>query len=188
MIAPGNLHDVMMAAELLGAGPIERLLADKAYDTNRLRTFLDQRGIEAVIRSIARRKPMITYDREGYRHRNLIERMFARLLTASLSRILFQLGRYSEAAFNFEKLTSESPERRARDMAWRAAAYRQLGRIDEARRYGEVFIRSVGSLWRGDPKACPPEYVDWLVATSYLRQPEDLGRLREGLRLGGLPA
>ena len=80
MIAPGNLHDVMMAEELLcAAGPVERLLADKAYDTNRLRKFLAQRGIEAVIPSIARRKPMIPYNREAYRQRNLIERMFARL-------------------------------------------------------------------------------------------------------------
>ena len=41
LIAPGNVHDVMMAEELLSAaGPIERLIADKAYDTNRLRAFL----------------------------------------------------------------------------------------------------------------------------------------------------
>ena len=80
MIAPGNLHDVMMAEELLSAiGPVARLLADKAYDTSRLRTLLAQRGVEAVIPSLARRKPMIPYDREAYRQRNLIERMFARL-------------------------------------------------------------------------------------------------------------
>jgi transposase len=70
----------MMAEELLSAaGPIERLIADKAYDTNRMRTFLQERGIEAVIPSIARRKPIIPHDREAYRQRNLIERMFARL-------------------------------------------------------------------------------------------------------------
>ena len=50
LIAPGNVHDVMMAEELLSAaGPVERSIADKAYDTNRLRTDLQQRGIEAVI-------------------------------------------------------------------------------------------------------------------------------------------
>lgn len=32
-----------------------------------------------MIPSIARRKPLISHDRELYRHRNLIERMFARL-------------------------------------------------------------------------------------------------------------
>jgi len=47
----------MMAPQLLkAAGPIKRLLADKAYDTNNLRRLLAEHGIEAVIPSIARRK------------------------------------------------------------------------------------------------------------------------------------
>jgi transposase len=80
LVAPGNRHDVMMAEELVSAaGPIERPIADKAYDTNRLRSFLQQRGIETVIPSSGRRKPLIPHDREAYRQRNLIERMFARL-------------------------------------------------------------------------------------------------------------
>ena len=74
------MHDVMMASELLSTvGSIKRLIADKAYDTNRLRNLLAQLDIEAVIPSIARRKPLIPYDREACRQRNLIERMFARL-------------------------------------------------------------------------------------------------------------
>jgi hypothetical protein len=62
-IAPGNMHDVMMAPELLSAaGPIRRVIADKAYDTNRLSTILAQLDIEAVIPSIARRNPQIPHD------------------------------------------------------------------------------------------------------------------------------
>ena len=69
-----------MAPELVSAaGPIERLIADKAFDTNRLRSLLAEANIEAVIPSVAWRKPLIPYDREAYRQRNLIERMFARL-------------------------------------------------------------------------------------------------------------
>ena len=45
----------------------------------RLRTFLAQRGIEAVIPSIARRKPNDPLRSRSDRQRNLIERMFARL-------------------------------------------------------------------------------------------------------------
>src|SRR5258707_8507234 len=57
LLAPGNQHDVTMAPELLRlAGPIRRLLADKAYDTNKLRRLLAEHGVEAVIPSIARRK------------------------------------------------------------------------------------------------------------------------------------
>jgi transposase len=79
-VAPGNVHDVMIATQLLSAaGPIRRLIADKAYDTNQLRNLLSQLDIHAVIPSIARRKSLIPYDRDAYRERNLIERMFARL-------------------------------------------------------------------------------------------------------------
>ena len=97
MVAPGNLHDVIMATELLSAaGPIERLIADKAYDTDRLRSILALRVIEAVIPSIARRKPLIPYDRQAYRQRNLIERMFSRL--KDFRRIA---TRYDKLARNF---------------------------------------------------------------------------------------
>src|SRR6185436_2091928 len=45
LIAPGNVHDVMMAPALLSAaGPLKRLIADKAYDTNRLRALLADAG------------------------------------------------------------------------------------------------------------------------------------------------
>jgi transposase len=80
MLAPGNVHDVMMASDLLAAaGQIRRLIADKAYDTNRLRAELAERSVTAVIPSSARRKSPIPYSRRLHRQRNLIERMFARL-------------------------------------------------------------------------------------------------------------
>ena len=70
----------MIAPDLLTAvSPIKRLIADKAYDTNQLRNLLTQMDIDTVIPSIARRKSLIPYNREAYRQRNLIERMFARL-------------------------------------------------------------------------------------------------------------
>jgi len=87
----------MMAPELLSvAGPIERLIADKAYDTNQLRAFLSEHSVEAVIPSSARRKPQIPYDRAAYCQRNLIERMFARL--KDFRRIA---TRYDKLARNF---------------------------------------------------------------------------------------
>src|SRR5262245_12018657 len=97
LLAPGNVHDAMMAPELLSAaGPIKRLIADKAYDTNRLRSILADAGTKAVIPSIARRKPLIPYDRKAYRQRNLIERMFLRL--KDFRRIA---TRYDKLARNF---------------------------------------------------------------------------------------
>jgi transposase len=97
LIAPGNQHDVTMAAPLLSAaGPIARLIADKAYDTNPLRRLLVEQGTEAVTPSITRRKPLIPYDRTAYRQRNLIERMFGRL--KDFRRIA---TRYDKLARNF---------------------------------------------------------------------------------------
>lgn len=71
-------------------------MADKAYDTNPLRALLAQRGIEPVIPSIRRRKPLIPYDVHAYRERNLIERMFCRL--KDFRRIA---TRYDKLARNF---------------------------------------------------------------------------------------
>ncbi len=61
-----------------------------------MRKLLAQMDIEAVIPSIARRKPLIPYDREVYRQRNLIERMFARL--KDFRRVA---TRYDKLASNF---------------------------------------------------------------------------------------
>jgi len=86
-----------MAPTLIAAaGPVSRLMADKAYDTNPLRALLAGNGIEPVIPSIRRRKPLIPYDVQAYRQRNLIERMFCRL--KDFRRIA---TRYDKLARNF---------------------------------------------------------------------------------------
>jgi len=80
LLTPGNVHDGTMASALLAhAGPIRRLIADKAYDANALRTLLRERGAEAVIPSTTSRRSPIPYDQEAYRQRNRIERMWSRL-------------------------------------------------------------------------------------------------------------
>jgi transposase len=80
LLTPGNINDGTIAAALLAkAGSVTRLLADKAYDTDALRRSLAERGAEAVIPSTASRKTPIPHDREAYRQRNRIERMFCRL-------------------------------------------------------------------------------------------------------------
>lgn len=104
------------------------------------------------------------------------------------SRLLFNLERFGEATTLFEQRTFDSPSKHPRDMAWRAASYGHLGRTDEAKRCGEIFVQSISGLWRGEMSAGPAEYVDWLVDASYMREPKDIARLREGLRLAGLPA
>lgn len=80
LLSPGNVNDIALAPALLAAaGPIKRLLADKAYDANNLRKLLADQGAKAVIPSTTSRSQPIPYNKTAYRQRNLIERMFARL-------------------------------------------------------------------------------------------------------------
>jgi transposase len=69
-----------MAIPLLEvARPVKRLLADKAYDANRLRQWLKAAKIKAVIPSWAARKTPYPLDHKAYRRCNVIERLFRKL-------------------------------------------------------------------------------------------------------------
>lgn len=58
---------------------IAELIADKGYDTDAFRRFLEERGIKPVIPGKSNRKKPIRYDKEAYKARNVIERCFCRL-------------------------------------------------------------------------------------------------------------
>jgi transposase len=80
ILTPGNTADIAVAPAILATvEPPRRLLGDKAYDTDAFRALLAERSIEAVIPSSARRKRSSPLNREAYRRRNSIERMFCRL-------------------------------------------------------------------------------------------------------------
>ena len=64
--------------ELHDAHPA-KLLGDKGYDSDEIRTGLVKRGIEPVIPPRSNRTTPIAYDREAYKRRNLIERCVNRL-------------------------------------------------------------------------------------------------------------
>jgi transposase len=79
-LTPGNVADISMAIPLLqGIAPPRRLIADKAYDADKLRSWLRARTIKAVIPSNATRRTPYPLDRVAYRRRNVIERMFGKL-------------------------------------------------------------------------------------------------------------
>ena len=97
LLSPGNVNDIAMAPALIAAaGPIKRLIADKAYDANSLRQLLAEQGAKAVIPSTLSRRQPIPYSKALYRQRNLIERMFSRL--KDFRRIA---TRYDKLARNF---------------------------------------------------------------------------------------
>jgi putative transposase len=69
-----------MARGLLESLPAASLCAaDGAYDSDRLRLFLIERGTRPVIPNNPTRKHLYAFDPQAYKLRNLIERMFCRL-------------------------------------------------------------------------------------------------------------
>ncbi|WP_256561112.1 IS5 family transposase [Bradyrhizobium sp. CCGUVB4N] len=71
-----NGYDALM--ELHDLSP-RKLLGDKGYDSDAIRADLVERGIEAVIPPRSNRTIQIKYDREAYKHRNLVERCVNRI-------------------------------------------------------------------------------------------------------------
>jgi transposase len=79
-LTEGQAHDGRSADDLLeeiGVGEV--LLADRAYDSDRLRQALAARGAFANIRPMPGRKTSPIFSPYLYRYRNLIERLFNKL-------------------------------------------------------------------------------------------------------------
>ena len=57
----------------------EALLADKGYDADAIREDIAAAGVEAVIPDKSNRRVPSPHDREKYRWRNLVERLFSKL-------------------------------------------------------------------------------------------------------------
>lgn len=80
-LTPGEAADCKAYDELIDL-PEQKpkaLLADKAYDSDAIRADLKQRGIKAVIPPKSNRTTKIRYDKQLYRERNWIERVFGHL-------------------------------------------------------------------------------------------------------------
>ena len=58
---------------------IEPAAMDKAYDSNAIRAKLDAKGITPVIPPKSNRLDIIVYDKESYKQRNKVERLFNKL-------------------------------------------------------------------------------------------------------------
>ena len=79
LLLPGQRHDSVGVQPLIEGVVFGALLGDKAFDTDWLRAELDDRGAAAVIPPKANRKATISFDRDMYRWRHLIENTFAKL-------------------------------------------------------------------------------------------------------------
>ena len=75
----GQAADGPQAIALLAGIEAGAVLADKGYESNRIKAFIRSGGAKAVIPPKSNRKEPWEYDRELYRERNLIERSFNKL-------------------------------------------------------------------------------------------------------------
>lgn len=82
-LSAGNCHDAPEGRLLLESmGTVERptfLLMDRAYEGDATRCFADELGYRVVVPPKANRLEPWDYDRELYKRRNEIERLFRRL-------------------------------------------------------------------------------------------------------------
>ena len=79
LLTPGRAADCRRAEALLDGLKVERLIGDRGYDTDAIRAWCAERGIEAVIPSKRNRKAPIPHDRAAYRERHRVENLFCRI-------------------------------------------------------------------------------------------------------------
>jgi transposase len=78
-VRPGNFYEGNDVEILVNGIPAEELIADKAYDSGKIRSQLASAGIEAVIPQRRRAKVLLWYDPDRYAERHLVENYFARI-------------------------------------------------------------------------------------------------------------
>jgi transposase len=82
-ITAGQAGDAPVGEEMIDAinpsDGIVQAAMDKAYDSNAIRTKLMAKGIEPVIPPKANRLEIIVYDKELYKQRNKVERLFNKI-------------------------------------------------------------------------------------------------------------
>jgi transposase len=79
-LTAGQTHDGQIADCLLDhLGPRTIVLADKAYDANRIRALIEEHGATPNIPAKSNRKWKPCFSKRLYRERNLIERFFCKL-------------------------------------------------------------------------------------------------------------
>jgi transposase len=79
LAGPGQENDMAKAFDLIEGLKTDAVLADRAYDADRLMDAILDAGTEPVIPPKRRRKHQHAYDKALYKERNLIERFFNKL-------------------------------------------------------------------------------------------------------------
>ena len=82
-ITAGQVGDAPVGETMIEAidprDGIEQAVMDKAYDSNAIRAKLDAKGITPVIPPKSNRLEILVYDKESYKQRNRVERLFNKI-------------------------------------------------------------------------------------------------------------
>jgi transposase len=79
-LTAGQAHDGKSAEDMLGdLADAQIILADSAYDSDRMRLRLENRGVWVNIKPMPTRKCVPAFSRLLYRRRNVVERFFNKL-------------------------------------------------------------------------------------------------------------
>ncbi|CBS91551.1 transposase of ISAli9, IS5 family subgroup IS427. ORFB (plasmid) [Azospirillum lipoferum 4B] len=79
ILLPGQRHDSVGVEPVLDGIEFSALLADRAFDSNAIRTLIAERGAVAVIPSKTSRTTPIPHDAEMYKWRHLVENFFCKI-------------------------------------------------------------------------------------------------------------
>ncbi len=79
LLTPGQAADCRHGLALLEGRVVERLIGDRAYDTDEIRDWCAEYGAEAAIPSKRNRKVPIPHDRQTYKRRHKVENLFGRI-------------------------------------------------------------------------------------------------------------
>lgn len=79
ILTAGQRHDITQAEALIANYKVDYVLADKGYDSDKLRQQIKAVGAEAVIPPRLNRTEKIEYDHHIYRERHLVECFFNKI-------------------------------------------------------------------------------------------------------------
>ena len=79
LLTGGQRHDITQAEDLIAGYEFERVIADRAYDSDDLLRRIAEQEAEAVIPPRKNRKEQRDYDKHLYKERHLVECFFNKI-------------------------------------------------------------------------------------------------------------
>ena len=104
ILTGGQTSDYKKALELLDGLKAKAVIADRGYDANYIIKKIEDMNAMPVIPSKSNRKKVRVYDKQLYKERNLIERMFNKL--KQFRRIATRYDKTAASFFSFIYIAS----------------------------------------------------------------------------------